>query len=275
MAIARLNGTELTYTERGSGDPVVLVHGTLGDLRSWELQMGAFAEDHRVISYSRRYHHPNRCRGEESDYSATLHADDLAAFMTTLGLAGAHIVGNSYGAYTALLLAARHPERVRVLVLGEPPVLPLLEDHPEGHGLRDAFLAEVWVPTGQLMARGDIDDGLRTFVDGLFGGGAFDQLPGEVLDLLTDNACEFAAETSSPAFWTPFSHAEARRVTAPTLLVTGEESVRMFELIVDELERFLPDNQRVRIPGSSHDLPGNKPENYNEVVLEFLASQPE
>ena len=273
MAIARVNGTEFGYIERGEGEPVVLVHGTLGDLRSWELQMEAFSGSHRVISYSRRYHHPNRCRGDQSDYSAALHADDLATFMTALGLESAHIVGNSYGAYTALFLATRHPERVRALVLGEPPVLPLLEHHPEGRPLRESFLADVWVPTGQTMARGEMEDGIRTFVDGLFDDGAFDQLPREVLDLLMDNACEFTAETSSPQFWTPFSHTEARRVAAPTLLVSGEESLRMFEIIVDELQRCLPDTQRVRIPGSSHDLPAEKPDVYNEVVLEFLASR--
>ncbi|HSL57147.1 MAG TPA: alpha/beta hydrolase, partial [Acidimicrobiales bacterium] len=251
MDTARVNGTDLAYIERGSGEPVVLVHGTLGDLRSWELQLDALSRDHRVISYSRRYHHPNPCRGDETDYSAELHADDLAAFISALGLGSAHVVGNSYGAYTALLLAARHPDRVRTLVLGEPPAFPLLEGHPEGQPLRDDFLADVWVPTGQIMARGEIDHGIRTFVDGLFGAGAFHQLPGEVLELLRDNACEFAVEASSPEFFTSFSTAEARRVTTPTLLVSGTDTLRMFELVVDELERCLHDTELVRIVGSS------------------------
>lgn len=72
MPIARLNGTELSYTERGAGEPVVLVHGTLGDLRSWEPQICAFADDHRVISHSRRYHHPNRAGKRENYNEAVL-----------------------------------------------------------------------------------------------------------------------------------------------------------------------------------------------------------
>ncbi len=143
MPAIQLNGTQLEYIERGRGEPVILVHGTLGDYRSWQLQMDAFAEQYRVISYSRRYHYPNPCSGEEADYSATLHADDLEAFINGLGLGSAHIVGNSYGAYTGLFLAMRHPERVRSLVLGEPPVFPLLDNKPEGRELRDDFLAEV------------------------------------------------------------------------------------------------------------------------------------
>jgi pimeloyl-ACP methyl ester carboxylesterase len=65
-----------------------------------------------------------------------------------VGLETAYVVGTSYGAYTALFLALRHPRRVRAMVLGDPPVLPLLEDNPEGRALRDHFLAKVWQPAG-------------------------------------------------------------------------------------------------------------------------------
>lgn len=151
MPTVQVDGTQLEYIERGKGEPVVLVHGTLGDYRSWQLQMGLYSETYRTISYSRRYHHPNQCQGDETDYSAALHADDLASLITGLGLDSAYVVGNSYGAYTALLLAARHPQRVRGLVLGDPPVFPLLDHIPEGRTVRDGFLTRVWERAGDLM----------------------------------------------------------------------------------------------------------------------------
>lgn len=272
MTTIQRNTTQLEYIEQGKGEPVVLVHGTLGGYDSWGLQMDAFAERYRTIAYSRRYHHPNPCSGDESDYSAELHADDLAAFITDLGLDSAHIVGNSYGAYTALLLAARHPERVRALVLNEPPVFPLLEQHPEGRALRDDFLAQVWEPVGEMLQRGEMEKGIRTFVNNVVGEGAFDQFPPDVQqNLIQNNGREFKAETSSPDYWTPFTCADAKRITAPTLLLTGEKSLRMFQLIVAELERCLPNNECVTVADSSHDVPADKPEAYNEIVLEFLA----
>lgn len=271
MPAAPVSQTQLEYRETGTGDPVILVHGTLGDLRSWDPQVEALAEHHRVISYSRRHHHPNRCCADGPAYSAALHADDLVELMTWLGVGPAHVVGSSYGAYTALFLAARHPERVRRLVLSEPPVLPLLEHHPEGHALREEFLATVWGPAGRSMQRGDAEDGVRIFVDGLFGDGAWADLTGDVRQLIMDNACEFALETGSPDFWTAFTCADAALVRAPTLLLSGQQSRRMFQLVVEELDRWLPDSAHVPFPETSHDLPGAASELFNEVVLSFLA----
>lgn len=238
------------------------------------MQMDAFSEAYRTISYSRRYHHPNECRGDESDYSAALHADDLASFIAGLRLDSAHIVGTSYGAYTSLLLAARHPDRVRALVLGDPPVFPLLDGHAEGEPLRNDFLAKVWEPAGEMMRRGETENGVRLFVDGVVEEGAFDRFPQEVRDMIMENACEFVVETSSPDFWTSFTCEEAAAVATPTLLLTGDQSLRMFQLIVGELERCLPNNQSRRVPDTTHEVTSDNPEAYNEIVLRFLEEHP-
>lgn len=274
VAKIKLNGTQLEYIEKGKGDPVVLVHGTLGDYRSWELQMDAFAEKYRVISYSRRYHYPNECTGDETDYSAALHADDLAALIGGLGLESVHVVGNSYGSYTSLLLAARHPERVRSVVLGDPPVLPLLGHNTEERKVRDDFLKRVWKPAGKAIRKGKVEEGIRIFVDGVVEEGAFDSFPEQVRNQIMENACEFRAETSSPDFWTRFSCDDAGKITTPILLLTGDRSRRMFRLILEELDRCLPNNDLFIIPETTHEVPADNPEAYNKAVLKFLAKHP-
>jgi non-heme chloroperoxidase len=50
----QINGLTLHYIELGQGTPVVLVHGTLGDYRTWDGQLEAFSKGYRLISYSRR-----------------------------------------------------------------------------------------------------------------------------------------------------------------------------------------------------------------------------
>ncbi len=273
MPVAEVDGTTLEYVERGEGDPVVLVHGTLSDHRMWRFQFDAFAERFRTIAYSRRYHYPNPCTGNESDYSATLHADDLAALMNELGLESAHVVGQSYGAYTALLLAARHPSRVRSMVLGEPPVLPLLEHSAEGREVRDAFLADVWGPVRAAMEEGDVESGVRIFSDTVVGEGWFARLPTAIRDLIMENAPELKVEASSPRFWTQFACADAEQVRTPTLLLSGEQSLEMLRLIVDALARCLPNSESAVIPNSTHEFPTGKPEIYNKIVLDFLTRQ--
>src|SRR5678815_5162286 len=55
----RVRGVELHYIEQGQGEPLILLHGGLGDYRSWEPQIKLLSRQYRVISYSRRYHIPN------------------------------------------------------------------------------------------------------------------------------------------------------------------------------------------------------------------------
>lgn len=273
MPAIEINGTNIEYMEQGHGDPVILVHGTLGDFRSWDLQMDAFAKKYRTITYSRRYHYPNICTGNESDYSAILHADDLSAFLTRLGIKSAHIVGNSYGAYTAMFLAARHPVQVRSLVLGEPPVLPLLGNSAEGKELREDFFTKTWNPTREALKRGEMEEGVKLFVDSVVSEGAFNSFPPEVRNLIMDNACEFRTETLSPEFWTPISCEDIRKITTPALLLTGEKSLKMLKLVIDELKQCLPDSVCSTVPLSTHELAADNPEAFNEIVLNFLAKQ--
>jgi non-heme chloroperoxidase len=270
MPTIQVNGTELAYVEQGQGHPLVMVHGSLSDYRSWDRQMEPFAQQYRAIAYSRRYHHPNPCGGYELDYSPMLHADDLAAFISALGLGRAHILGDSYGAYTVLFCAAHHPELVQTLVLGEPPILPLLESSAEGRALRASFLGGAWEPAGQALQKGAFEQGMRVFVDGVSETGAFDQIPLADRAAMLDNALEMKAETASPGAFPAFSCEDARRIMAPALLLTGERSPRMFHLITDELARCLPNCQRVQIADAGHAIHSWNPLAYNETVLAFL-----
>ena len=136
-----INGDSIHYIDIGKGDPVVFVHGGLGDYRTWGTQMDTFVKNHRVIAYSRRFAYPNKqMLNDSADYSVIPHAKDLAEFMKALNLQQVHLVGHSYGAFTALLATIDHPELVRSLTLGEPPVMPLLENVPGGDTMLNNFI---------------------------------------------------------------------------------------------------------------------------------------
>ncbi len=267
----RVNGMMLHYIDRGKGDPVVFVHGTLGDYRTWNFQMDGFSKNHRVISYSRRYHYPNKWLGDLADFSVLPHAKDLAAFIKALKLGPVHLVGHSYGAFIALLTAIDHPELIRSLTLGEPPVMPLLKNTPEGDSLLTLFITKTIVPSGQAFQSGNIEQGVKTFVNGVLGDSSYEKFPPVVHQHMMDNARELKGETATRDLFPPFTCEDAQKVKAPTLLLVGERSPKIFHLITDELERCLPQKERATIPNASHGLEFENPDAFNKVVLDFIA----
>jgi pimeloyl-ACP methyl ester carboxylesterase len=106
-------------TGRGRRPPVVLLHGFMENGISWLRVAKALAADYDVIMPDARAH--GRSAGPEGDFTPELLADDVAALLETLKLERPFLIGRSNGAVTAVLVAAAHPDRVRGLVLEEPP----------------------------------------------------------------------------------------------------------------------------------------------------------
>lgn len=281
MTKIEINGATLDYTDDGSGDPVVFVHGSFSDRRTWDAQGGAFSERFRAIVYSRRYHWPNEGIPDGADYSMLQHVDDLAELIRVLEIAPAHLIGSSYGGYVSLLVAIRHPELVRSLVLAEPPVIPLFTSvPPKPHEIlrllvtrpRTAvalvkFGATCIGPVTAAFGRGEIEAGVQTFILGVLGREAFERIPEERLEQARANA--FPAEFLGSGF-APLTDDEVRNVQTPTLLVTGEHSPRLIIYCTNRLEELLPHTERVEISEASHSMFEDQPEAFNAAVSAFL-----
>jgi pimeloyl-ACP methyl ester carboxylesterase len=91
----RVNGAKLFYELNGSGDPLVLVHGSWVDHKDWQLVVPHLARSFRVLTYDRRGHSlSERPLGQGSRREDE---EDLAALMEALDLAPAHVAANSFG----------------------------------------------------------------------------------------------------------------------------------------------------------------------------------
>ena len=90
----RVNGVELSYSEQGTGAPVVFVHGAFSNLRIWEAQRQAVAQQYRFIPDNRRYHGTAPWPDEGQHYAAATHAADLAAFIRQLNAGSVHLVAH-------------------------------------------------------------------------------------------------------------------------------------------------------------------------------------
>jgi len=109
--ISAPDGVKLHVEEVGSGTPIVFVHEYAGDYRSWEPQMRYFCRQHRCVTYSQRGYPPSDVPSDPACYSQDIARDDVIAVMDALGIDQAHVVGHSMGAYTALHVGIRYPQR--------------------------------------------------------------------------------------------------------------------------------------------------------------------
>jgi non-heme chloroperoxidase len=277
MPEIEVNGARLTYVEEGEGKPLVFVHGSISDYRSWNAQVAFFAHYYHVVAYSRRYHYPHPWPGSGPEFAAELHAEDLAGLLARLALEPANLVGSSYGALTSLICAIRYPGAVRSLVLAEPPILPWLNRIEGGKPLLDAFMNSAWHPATQAFASGDPVAGVRAFVNGISGAPVFDQIPEPVRAVQIDNGPALHAETVArpESYFSTLTCEEVAGVTVPTLLLRGERSPLMFGLVLDELARCLPNPQRATILAASHSMASGNPPAFNDAVLSFLRGQQE
>ena len=270
-------GIRLNYIEAGSGAPVIFIHGTLGDLYMWTSFVDTFGKEYRAIAYSRRYNYPNKNSVQpRANHSTAVESKDLAEFITKLKLPPSHIVGYSYGGYTALHLAVDHPEMVRTLALAEPPLLPWLADMPgnQGEGKRMLMLQETRFvdPARKALNTGDEKKAIRIFVDYVIRDGAFAELPEANKEALLRNAPEFVAEVTSENMFAPLTRRQVASLTMPVLMISGENSIGPLRLTDAELERALPQRttKRVIIAKATHAMWYENPAECTRALAKFF-----
>jgi pimeloyl-ACP methyl ester carboxylesterase len=116
--------------------------------------------------------------------------------------------------------------------------------------------------------RGDDERGLEIFVTAVSGREAFARLTETMRQQARDNVRALKAQLR--AGFPPFTERDARSISWPTLLVTGERSAVVLHCITDRLQRALPRVERADIPNASHLVYEDDPEAFNRSVLEFL-----
>jgi pimeloyl-ACP methyl ester carboxylesterase len=258
--IIEIGGRQLHYVDQGEEgqQPIIFIHGGLDDYRCWQYQMDSFSRKYRTISYSRRFAYPNKWIGNVAqDNTIEENAKDLAELIRKLDVAPAHLVGASYGAFTALYCASKNPELAKTMVLNEPPIMEHLARSRlrEDVELLQRFITRVQRPSVDASMIGDFRKAAQVAIDGIMGiDNYFGQLPEEVKQFLMDNAKSLESELES-AISTSYTIEDVKQVaTIPTLLVKGELSPKYFLRIVDIVSENMPNNtEQIVIPNVSHD----------------------
>ena len=264
MALVHVNGVDLEYVEEGTGVPVVFSHGGSSDLRYWEPQRRAFAEQYRFVAYSHRFHGTGSwpARG---DYSATSHAADLVAIVHRLEERPVHLVG--FSSAIALRAALLIGGLIRSLTIIEPNLPWVLERDDEG----EAVLGWWREQNERVRAEAEGDDERRArlwfeLVNNR-GPGTFDAQPEAFRTMWLDNM-----KSGRPAAPTPgaLTCAQLGAITTPTLIVGAEYGMPYSRRIVELLAGCIPGSRLAVIPSVTHFMSYQEPDVFNEVVLSFI-----
>jgi pimeloyl-ACP methyl ester carboxylesterase len=120
-----LNGVRLHYVERGSGEPLVLLHGNGSMIQDFESSglIDLAAKNHRVIVFDRPgFGHSDRPRNVV--WTPDAQAELIKHALARLGVSNAIVLGHSWGASVAVALALKYPDLVRGLVLASGYYFP-------------------------------------------------------------------------------------------------------------------------------------------------------
>lgn len=160
----KVNGADLYHQVRGSGPPVLMIHGTCADSGCYDRVAERLAGDFRVLTYDRRgWTRSPRPTGWVKT-SIEEQADDAAWLLKATKNAPATVFGSSSGGLIALDLALRHADVVQSAVVHEPSMFTVL---PQDF-VRDQF-EEMNSILGPAVAEGGPRGGLQTFISALAG----------------------------------------------------------------------------------------------------------
>ena len=261
---AEINGTKIHYDIQGEGTAVVLIHAGIVNLDMWQPQMDAFSKRHRVLRYDMRGWGKTTC--PDGTYS---HHDDLHDLMKYVGMEEASLVGVSYGGKNALDFALTYPDKVQKLILVGPGLGGY--ENWDGEGIADKEEAmEAAYARGERTRSAELDtqiwfDGPRRTPDQV------DQaIRREVYEMVlhTHSLPEDEGERLDIQ---PPAIERLAEVTAPTLLITGEEDAPDIHAIAQILEQRVPDVRRKTMTGAAHLPSMENPAAFNQIVLSFLA----
>jgi len=246
------NEVTLYYEEHGKGFPLVLVHGLLSDLATWRYQIEPFSRHYLVITLDLKGH--GQSSKPTREYRVASHADDVYHLLQKLRIPEAHLCGLSMGGMVAEVMAIRYPKTVRGLVLADSAAM-ISEDAVNDrltlikkHGMN--WFADWGIKKITRIATPEAKEHVKKMIARV---GHDDYR----LAIISTAGFNIAPDLA--------------KITAPTLIIVGEKDDTTPLWHADQIHGWLPGSRLVVMKGASHMTPVENPQEFNKLVLDFLA----
>lgn len=269
--LAEVNGTSLYYEIAGSGEPIVFIHGGVGDCRHFDGQFGPLAKDHRVARYD--------IRGYGQSKPPTLGVayrdfEDVRALLDFLEMPAAHVVGFSLGAAIAADLAIGDPERVKSLILVGPWVFGYLRGRPpEELSASTLEFAEALGAVAATLADEGKEKALECWGDYVKPYAGAESARLRLAEIATDYSfCHFKEklEPDTMQFLSPWAYGRIEEITCPILVVTSSQDMVNCREVGDEFVRRAG-ARMIDLQGIGHLIPLEVPEEFTGIVRDFVS----
>jgi pimeloyl-ACP methyl ester carboxylesterase len=270
--IKTADGTSLYYEEAGTGTPIVFVHEFAGDYRQWEPQMRAFARSHRCVTYSQRGYPPSDVPSDPARYGQDLTRSDVIALMDALGTKKAHVVGHSMGAYTALHVGLRHPERC-ISVTAAGCGWGSLSDPAARAAMRQTALE-----TAKMFSEKTMAEGAAIYGDAPMRQTHKHKDPrgyAEFIRMLSEHSPQGHAMTMAmlqakrPTLWDMAE--DLKKLSMPLLIIVGDEDESCLDGSVF-LKRTAPTAGLLVLPRAGHTITTEEPAAVNAALADLFAA---
>ena len=256
---ATLSNSDLAYVERGHGHLVVLVHGSLCDMRYWRWQVNLLYPHAQVLCLSLPGYWPYESLYMAYDFSLEQHVQAIADVVAAVQQPSQKliVVGHSRGAQVATQYALEHV--VDGLVLADPAF------GSPSHSQPLAIIDQA----ASLVAAGNESEGLALFIDTVSGSNTWRHMVGWFKTMVTDNAHTLIAQSREQL--PTFSPIQLQSLHAlPILLIGGEHSPARYKTSLQALSTLWPNAINCQIAGASHGMNLAKPKRFNAAIQQFL-----
>ncbi|GGH30414.1 alpha/beta hydrolase [Dyadobacter endophyticus] len=230
---AELRGVKLYYEMYGAGAPVLFIHGNGGSMHDFKHQLLAFAKSNKVILVDSRAHGKSKDAGDSLSYE--MMADDIHALLEHLKVDSCNVVGWSDGGINALLLALRHPGKVRKLAATGANLWP------------DSTALDPWVY--KKILEWDADLAIQTS----------DPVKRNQKKLMHLMAVQ-----------PNITLEQLHKIHCPSLIIGGDHDVIIPEHTV-QIARAIPKSYLWILPNSGHSTLVHYAAEFNRVTMEFFA----